>query len=104
MSILSKDLQISNNQSLDSSDSKTDSTNTESVQKTKQLPSRKQMISDIKDHKQSLALRNNFKRGSAYNMTNLFLKLCNMNFTIYNLRQMTDDQLHAIWLDIKSNK
>ena len=104
MSILSKDLKISNNQSIDSSPSKPDSTKIENIENKPKMPSRKTMINDIKEHKQFLANKDNFKRGSAYNMTNLFLKLCNMNFTIYNLRQMTDDQLHAIWLDIKSNK
>jgi len=110
MSSLSKDLNISNNQSPSKPLSKNSVlsrpfSNVESDIKAKgSSVSRKKMISDIKDYKKDLSEKSNFKRGSAYNMTNLFLKLCNLNFTIANIRSMSDEELLAIWSDIKSSK
>ena len=105
MSILSKDSNISNNQSL--SNQKID-TPSESISLPKPVtvktPGRKKMINDIEAYKDNLSNVSNFKRGSAFNMTNLYLKLSNLNFTIANIRNLSDEELCAIWSDIKSNK
>lgn len=105
MSILSKDLNISNNQSL--SNQKNDTT-AESINSSKptnqEIPTRKYMINDIKIYKDKLSNVSNFKRGSAFNMTNLYLKLSNLNFTIANIRNLSDEELYAIWSDIKLSK
>ena len=104
MSSLSKDLNISNNQSPAKKVDLNVSPTKETKKEESLTPSRKQMISEIKDYKDSLSDKSNFKRGSAYNMTNLFLKLSNLNFTIANIRTLSDEELLAIWSDIKSSK
>ena len=105
MSILSKDLNISNNQSPSNQKNDTPSEPTNS-QKTPSVktPKRKIMINDIANYKDTLSNVSNFKRGSAFNMTNLYLKLSNLNFTIANIRNLSDEELFAIWSDIRSNK
>jgi len=105
MSSLSKDLNISNNQSptKPSVKSQSDLDASKKISNPNSF-SRKKMINDIQDYKNDLSERSNFKRGSAYTMTNLFLKLCNLNFTIANLRSMSDEELFAIWSDIISSK
>jgi len=105
MSILSKDLNISNNQSLSNQKNDTSSASKKSQKPlTVKTPSRKQMISEIESYKDTLSHVSNFKRGSAFNMTNLYLKLSNLNFTIANIRNLSDEELCAIWSDIKSSK
>ena len=105
MEILSQDQQISNHPT----DKITPNTNAQEPNNTQpakapKVISRKQMINEIREYKEALGNPSNFKKGSAFNLANLFIKLSQLNFTLYNLKMMSDQEIHAIWLDIKQNK
>lgn len=102
MEILSQDQQISNHPA-DKSTNAQELNNTP-PEKAPKVLSRKQMINDIREYKDRLGNPANFKKGSAFNLANLFIKLSQLNFTLYNLKMMSDQEIHAIWLDIKQNK
>jgi hypothetical protein len=67
-------------------------------------PSRKSMIAEIKAYKDEISMRSNFRKGTAVQLSTLYLKICNMNFTISNLKHLSDDEVFAIWNDIKLSK
>ena len=66
--------------------------------------SRKSMIAEIKAYKDEISMRSNFRKGTAVQLSTLYLKICNMNFTISNLKHLSDDEVFAIWNDIKLSK
>ena len=104
MEILTQDSSISNDDSKNVSPANNSTTNDKSATPKLTRPTRKQMIKDLLDYKNEIASKNKFKRGSAYNLTNLFLKLSNLNFSLYNIKSLSDSEVFAMWQDIKSNK
>ena len=106
MEILSQDKQLSNEspqKPLNSDIAKSMPKPPAPAKKVRKLP-RRQMIADIKEYKSELGQSKNFKKGSAYNLANLFIKLANLNFTIMNMRSLTDEEVFAIWNDITQSK
>ena len=75
MEILSQDNQISNDQPAqeESKDLGSNMSAPPAPPKKIRMLSRKKMIADIRGFKNQLGQRKNFKKGSAYNLTNLFI-------------------------------
>ena len=67
-------------------------------------PSRRSMITDIKADKKKIAKASSFRKGTAVELSTLYIRICNLNFTISNLKHLSDEEVYAIWKDIKLNK
>ncbi len=78
--------------------------NKQNIPKSIQRPSRRTMVAAIKAHKTDIANRANFRKGTAVQLSTLYLKICNLNFTISNLKHLSDEEIFAIWKDIKLSK
>lgn len=106
MEILSQDNKISND--LPTQDTAADLSSSmptppPPAKKVRKL-SRKKMIADIQNFKNNLGQSKNFKKGSAFNLTNLFIQLANLNYTLLNIKSLSDEEVYAIWQDIIPNK